>query len=250
MPGIVTSVINPGVMCCNLSSPPDFSATYTSGVTITCAGAPLTIDDANCTIMFIRVKPSGGPWLPPLINGQVSISAVSNVITVAGAGTTPFHTGDTYRVGIFAQEKAYVQVSDAYRQTETDPLDLKVVEETLITGTVAADCELPSADGLMMLGYSDLSLNLYLVQGHATDLIIKVWGTNDPNVTPASRRWAQVFGLRTDTNTYVNSIICNATTITALWDFDNLNYKYIKVGVTIGDATNTIDIFARRKAIS
>ena len=251
MPGTVTSIINPGVMCCNYSSPQDFSATYTSGLTITCAGAPFTIDDANCTVMFIRVKPLNGPWLPPLINGQVSIVAAANVLTVAGAGATPFHTGDTYRIGVFAQDKGYVQASDAYRYYEIDPLDLKVVEESLVEGTVAADCFLPSDDGILLLGAKSLSLNGSLTQAHATDLVLKVWATNHESATPASRTWVQIFGYRSDTNTMVNSITANSVTgvVTYGWDFDNLNYKYVRVGVTVGDATNTTVIKIRRMAL-
>ena len=103
-------------------SPIDFSVAYTSNVTITCSGAPFTIDDANCFIPIIYYKPTGSTWQTPIVNGSggVSIIASSNVITVAGAGT-PFASGDEYVVAVKYQDKGFVAATEANRSSVINP---------------------------------------------------------------------------------------------------------------------------------
>jgi len=90
----------------NFKSPDDFTATYTSNVTITLSGTPFTVESAH--VAYIKYIPSGGNGAEILVNGQkgVTITISSNVITVDGAGT-PFASGDAYEVGINGQEKAF-----------------------------------------------------------------------------------------------------------------------------------------------
>jgi hypothetical protein len=230
------------------TAPTDFTATFLSNVTLTCAGAPFTIEDASCRVVFILFKPAAGSWSSPLINGanSVSITAAANVITVTGAGT-PFAAGDTYWVGVQYQQKAYQLAANLLSTAEAVPLSQQVIEEPLIVTTnVAAITDYPSADGLQMLGAKHLSVNGVMIDADAT-ISIQVFGTNDPNVTAASRRWVALYGYRTDTNTVVNSISCASTTVTFGWDFDNLNCKYVKVVFNNGGGnTNTLEMYIRR----
>jgi len=88
-------------------SPYDFTATYTSNVTVTISWAPFTVEDATCTVTDIWYKPTA--WIrTQLTNGWsgVSMTASANVITVAWAWT-PFASGDLYKVGIDYQRKAH-----------------------------------------------------------------------------------------------------------------------------------------------
>lgn len=147
----------------NYESPYDGSATYTSNVTITCAGFPFTVDSTICRISYIAYKPSAGSWTV-LVNGTngVSMTSSSNVITVSGAGT-PFASGDSYRVGIAYQTKGYTAGTASNRMQEIDPISEKHVEETLIA--VTNQTTNTTAYAYMdMDGYSTLAL-----QGETSD---------------------------------------------------------------------------------
>ena len=86
----------------------DFAVAFTSDVTVTCAGAPFTVDDANCFVSYIYYRPTGGSWQVPIVNGVAgaSITAAADVITVAGV-TTPFAASDEYLVGVIYQKKGH-----------------------------------------------------------------------------------------------------------------------------------------------
>lgn len=83
------------------ASPADFTVAYTSPTTITAAGCPFVIADATCHIIFVQVRPAGGLWSAPLLNGinGVSFTAAANVITAVGM-PVPFAAGDEYWVGV------------------------------------------------------------------------------------------------------------------------------------------------------
>src|SRR3990167_9299240 len=253
----------------DFESPQDFAVAYTSNVTITCSGASFTIDDANCTVLYVQVKPTGSTWGARYVNGQdgISLIAASNVITIAGAGT-PFAASDTYRVGLSAQKKAHTAASNSTRAEEVNPLSLQVVEESLVdtTNVAASQQYYPSSLGMAMLGYKNLSLTGKYIDGDATTTTLIVQGTNDSDATNGT--WVsiqgQIQGLSgtvtgtvsgTAGGTLNPGAVCTsvgtatAQTMTLAWDFDNLNYRYIRVGLLPGDATNTVEIFARRSAM-
>jgi hypothetical protein len=119
-------------------SPNDGTVAFTTNTTITCSGFPFTVDDANCTVVAIYYKPTGGTWQQTLINGSrgVSMVALNNVITVAGAGT-PFATGDTYLVAIKNQQKTITTNTQSQRTGEIDPLPQQYITETTVLTNVA-----------------------------------------------------------------------------------------------------------------
>jgi len=122
------------------TSPADGSVEFTSSTTITCSGFPFTVDDDNCTIVYILYKPSGDDWQAPIVQGASgqSLTADSDVITVAGAGT-PFASGDEYVVGIQYQEKAYNEVNNATQAIRLNPDSESYAGETLVDETDGAD---------------------------------------------------------------------------------------------------------------
>ena len=95
----------------------DFTATYTSNVTITLAGEPATV--TNNQIAFIIVTDSAGTTVQTFINGVngVAMSIAASVITITGAGT-PFAASDTYNVGLNLFDKAYDISNDVYKVQE------------------------------------------------------------------------------------------------------------------------------------
>jgi len=233
-------------------SPIDFAAAYTSNVTITCSGAPFTVEDASVMISYIMYKPTAGSWTT-LVNGTngVSMTASANVITVTGAGT-PFASGDTYRVGLRYQDKSYTSTTNSLRVEEISPITSRYEEISLVdtTNVAASQQWYPSSDGMLMDGYKNLSLTGKYIDGDAVTSTITVYVTNDEDATAANRDWIQVYGYDSKNNTFVNSISnTTAGTLTFSWDFDNLNYKYVRVGLLPGDATNTAIIKARRNSL-
>jgi hypothetical protein len=122
---------------------------------------------------------------------------------------------------------------------------------------------------MAMLGYKNFSITGKYIDGDATTTTLSVQATNDSDQTNAD--WVDIQGqinglasataaIPTVTGTVagvtgvavVPGTICNlittaiAQTVKFTWDFDNLNYRYIRVVLTPGDATNTTIIYARR----
>lgn len=113
---------SPVTVIANYESPMDFSVAYTSNVTLTCSGAPFTVDSANCDLLSIAV--TNVSWVVTKYtnwHNGVSISASSDVITIAWAWT-PFAATDLkYRVAIAYQDKSYDTTSDSQKTTELVP---------------------------------------------------------------------------------------------------------------------------------
>jgi hypothetical protein len=84
------------------SSPVSFTVNPLGANTVAVVGAPFTVSDANCRVVYLLYKPvATGLWSEPFVNGigGVSLTAAANVITMNGAGA-PFLAGDTYWVGL------------------------------------------------------------------------------------------------------------------------------------------------------
>ena len=248
----VYDMSDPVCMSAEYGSPYDFTATYTSSTSITITGASFTVDDSSCFIVGIVFKPTGGTTWTKLVNGHngVGMVAASGVITVSGYGT-PFASGDSYRVAINYQKKAYDVSTDTIKVIDQSPDRASYVQDSLIdtTNVAAATGYYPSDTGMSMDGFKDMSLTGKLIEGDAVTDTISVEATNDEDTTNAD--WIQVYGLRTDTNASSNLITTAgvAGTYTFAWDFDNFNYSYFRVKLITADSTNTVIIKCRRKSL-
>jgi hypothetical protein len=109
----------------------------------------------------------------------------------------------------------------------------------------------PSADGKEMTGIKSISFTGKIIEGDAETNTFTWEGTNDSDSTSTNRDWITLYGYRTDTDAYVNSVgITTATTLTFGIDFDNCNYKYVRAKFIGGaSATNTVILQARTVAI-
>jgi len=114
----------------------DFTATYTSNVTITLAGEPATV--TNEQISSITITDTAGTTTQTFVNGVggVAMSISSHVITITGAGT-PFTSGDTYDVRLNLFNKAYDTSLDILKIIEQSPLWSRYtsVSADLLSGT-------------------------------------------------------------------------------------------------------------------
>lgn len=224
------------------TNPQDFSVAFTSNVTVTVSGAPFTVDDANCRIAWIMYQPSGGNWQSPLVNGVdgVSLTASSNVITVAGAGT-PFASGDTYAVGISYQNKGYTLTTNSNRSEEIDPLDEHYLEEELIdtTNVAAATNYYPSSDGQPFGNYNNVSIHGETSGGVTFTVEVKIDDSTD---------WVDITraGYRLDDNTTGNASLVDQSFI---MDFDDLHVRHIRIKSVTADATNGVQYHWKFTAI-
>lgn len=116
-------------------SPVDFTATYTSNVTITLAGLPFTITDNSQVIYIVQVNDTAHTshlW----VNGvNCTLEEAANVVTLtADDGSTPFTANDVFVVGINAQKKAYDPTIDSLKTTEQSPIQDQYTDSvTLVT---------------------------------------------------------------------------------------------------------------------
>lgn len=234
---------NPILLQGNYSTPKDGTATYTSNVTITMAISAFIVSDANCFIVGIIYKPAAGLWTK-LINGHngVSITASANVVTVAGAGT-PFAVGDTYRVVIDYQQKAYNTVLNANNSNVVNPDRLAIVDPVALVDTTniaATTTYYPDTSGILLDGYKNVCIE-GVTSGNVTTTIE---ATIDPAASPD---WIDITKAAYDllTNTTGNASFVD---VSFLLDFDNLNVKYLRVKSVTGDNTNAVQYSYRLTA--
>ena len=228
-------------------SPSDFTATYTSNVTITLSAMPFTITDSS-QIVYIKYIPTGGSASEILVNGSggVTVTASSNVLTVDGAAT-PFASGDAYEVGINNQKKGYDSSLDLLKTNVQNQVYARNVTESIVdtTDVAAADNYYPSASGSTMYGYRSLSATGKFIDADGT-VTMTMEGTNDEDATAANRDWISVYGYDAKNDSTVNTFTVTNGTVTFAWDFDNFNYKYYRYKVVNNGATNTFIIKQRK----
>lgn len=164
-------------------SPADFTATYTSNVTITLSGVPITITD-NSQIKYIMMVPAAGQ-AKIFVNGSggVTIAHAANILTISGAGT-PFTAGDVYEIGINGPTKAYDLSIDAKKTISlvnvwnryTDP-------ETLVTAQDLTDAYADFGAEIDMRGYTHLRVGIVLDVNDSENITMKLLGLNESGGT-------------------------------------------------------------------
>lgn len=185
------------------------------------------------------------------------------------AQATAVDTGDAARpiVNLYGEQviAGYDWNTASISVTEADPLNEKVVIDEIVNNTsVSADpgaTYAPSADGIPMLGFKDLSAQLYLVGGvgaaaanrtvttttEATDDLSDGAAVRWPDITPAG------YDLTTNTTGNASYTATGATAVDYIVDFDELNVKRWRLkydwdadpSVTDGE----IGVRVRRKAL-
>lgn len=252
-----------GIPASSHASPIDGAVAYTSNVTVTCSGFPFVVDDANCVISYLLYKPTGGTWQNMLVNGQsgVSMVASANVITVAGAGT-PFAAGDSYRVGIRYQDKAYIAATNHNRSAEISPLDTRDVLVSAIAANITLNnsalyypaaaatptsCWNAFTNNANGGGSNKLSWNGSSIPPNTKTAILTMYASNDPNATVASKRWTQVaFKDDVSGNTVTSLTMTGNAGGTAqpfaISTVDNFGYNFVVLLLTTNDNVTAIYI--------
>jgi hypothetical protein len=161
----------------------------------------------------------------------------------------------------------YTWATDSNRIEEVDPLNEQpVIDELVNLQAVAADPGVtyaPSADGILMFGYKDFSLQLYLLGGigaAATDrtVTLTVQASDDVEVPAATRIWVDItaagYNLRTNALGAASFTATGGVTATSeIVDWDELDCKRVRIRYDWDadpSVTNGIIVVrARRKAL-
>lgn len=169
----ITSFGSPSTIATH-RSPEDFTAIYTSNVTITLSGHPTITSSAQ--LVYIRLVPESGDSAV-YVNGSggVTLTYSSNIITIAGAGT-PFASEDVYEVGINLQDKSYDLNLDNTKTIVQNPTPsyyqdvVPLISTIQILTTSFADLgfEIPCA------GYNKFALWLTIDINQATEIEIRI----------------------------------------------------------------------------
>jgi len=150
----------------------DFTAAYTSNVTITITGADTLTNDQ---LVFIKLTDTAGTSSSVYVNGQdgVTMSTSANVITITGAGT-PFTSGDTYDVGVNLQDKAYDADLDVNKNVVQNPEWARNTSPEAYTVFAPDDATYDEGAVISTAGYNYLNLAYSKSASDADDTNIKV----------------------------------------------------------------------------
>jgi len=230
------------------TSPSNFTATFTSSTTLTLSALSGFSITCSSQLVYVKVIPVTGVS-KIYVNGSdgVTLRISSNVLTISGAGT-PFTAGDCYEVGINALPFEQDPSTQSIKTSQLNMLNNYVVAETLVntTNIAAGTNYYPSSTGMSMDGFKDLCLSGVLIDANNTTTV-SVEVANNPD--PATATFHQIYGFDSEANANVNSVAASSSTKSFVWNFDNLNAAWLRVKLVTGDATNTVRLFSRRKAL-
>lgn len=227
-------------------SPTDFTASYSTSSGVVLTGMPYTPRIEQFASLAVT-KADGTTSSYSRTTNPFSFTdlTTSGVLSVGGASFSSSDLG--YLVMVYGPDKAYNKASDATTVIEASPSCMNVLEESLVdtTNVAAGENYYPSADGMLMTPYRNLSINGQITNSDATSYYT-LQITNDEDSTAASRIWVGAYGYRVDANTTVSGVAVASTTDTFHIDYDAINAKYVRCKVTCGDSTNTVVLKARR----
>lgn len=249
----ITSFGSPSTIA-DYKSPADFTVAYTSASTLTLTGVPFTIA-TGVQIVYLRVRNSTSNTTTVYVNGAggYAMGHSSGVVTLYkdGAAAMMFTANDMYEMGINGQIKSYDPTLDITKMINQSPDRASYVMDSLVdtTNVAAGTAYYPSALGMSMDGFKDMSITGKIIEGDAVTDTIEVQATNDEDTTNAD--WITLYFYRVDTNAMANIITTGgvAGTYTFAMDFDNINFTYYRVKLVTADATNTVIIKMRRKSL-
>lgn len=236
-------------------SPVDFMVTYTSASTITLTGLPFTLA-SGVSIVYIRVRNSSTNVTTVYVNGSggYAFAYSTGVVTAYkdGVASSIFTSGDMYEVGLNGQEKSYDSTLDIIKVVNQSPDRLAYVPDSALdtTSVAAATNYYPSATGMSMDGYKDLSASGKFIDADGT-MTMSFEFTNDEDTTNAD--WIDGSLTAVDIKTGINIIASALTvtngTLTFGLMFKDINFSSFRVKMVNDGATNTGIIKIRRKAL-
>ncbi len=141
-----------------------------------------------------------------------------------------------------ATAKSYDAAVNGLRVEETSPLNQQFVSELLASATnqAATTYYYPSSAGMIMDGYKDITFEY---EGSANETLTFEVSNDSAFTVPKDITKA---GLEMVTNVSGGASFGN---VNAVVKYDNLNVTYIRAKLVTATATNSVKLWARRKAL-
>jgi hypothetical protein len=234
-------------------SPNDGLFTWTSTSTLTASGFPFTVDNL-CQIRSIGItRASGGMVLYENGTNGISLYAIANVLTILKdevAFPTFVNTDLKYAVAINYAPQSIDKTLDVTKVIDQSPNRSAYVQDSLVdtTNVAAATVYYPSALGMSMDGYKDLSLSWKIIEGDAVTDTIEIQFTNDEDTINADWVTGFIFDIKNNAMVNIFTTAGVAGTYTGLWEYENCNWSCFRFKTVVADATNTWIMKIRRKA--
>jgi hypothetical protein len=218
-------------------SPGNFTASYTSGTTITLSGLPITITD-DSQIVYVKVTPlstSSDGKVYVNNSGGVTLREAANVITIYGAGATPFVTGDVYEVGLNDVPPAYDKVNDLDKVQEQSPIwERRTDVTTVVTAEDLTAAYVKQGSTIDMQGYNILQIYVATDVNDSLNVDMKLVGLHTSGGTQYEINGLNITSLWTTTVADFNEV----------YQFNTNGIPYVDimaiagtVGATAGDLT-------------
>ena len=232
-------------------SPSDFTVTYTSASTVTLTGVPFTLASwAN--VVYIKVRNSSTNITNTYVNWSAwyGFAHSAGVITayLNWVAVSIFTVNDMYEMGLNAQQKAYDSTLDVVKVVDQSHDKDSYVKDSLLdtTNIAAATNYYPSATGMTMDSYKDLSISGKFIDADWT-MTMTIEAMQDEDWT--NWDWVQVYAYDAKNNVVANSWTVTNWTLTFYIDLDNFNANLFRIKMVNDGATNTGIIKLRRKSL-
>jgi hypothetical protein len=216
----------------------DFTTAYASGTTILCSGLPFGSLTDKDIVRILQISSTGVVTAYDRTASTITVSGLT--ITVVGA---TFSVTDSFVVetNVYKPIPSYDSGSQSELVNPIWSVSDQYLAETLVdtTNVAAATTYYPSASGLSMDGYRNLSLEGLISGGVTTTIEV----TNDDAASPD---WLDI------TDSLYNWITGGTRYATSwvdtnfLFQMDNVNFKNIRIKSVTSDATNAVQYNLRR----
>jgi len=138
------------------TSPNDFTATFTSNITLTLASLDITITDASQIKYIKQINASNNVFC--LVNGinGVTFTEAAGVVSIVGAGT-PLTAADVYEVGIDEQDKGYDATNKLWKNQDQSPGWSRYTSPVAYTSFTPTSVAYVEGDPLSVEGYKTVN---------------------------------------------------------------------------------------------
>ena len=190
--------------------------------------------------------------VPPLVEARLAQAAALTATSYTGQLVS-----NEYREMVIA---GYNWLARYLNTGEVNPISMQLSEQTLASAVAFAATNTyyyPAANGALMAGFKDLSLEFILSSNGAGDSITLTFEiSQDPAAAPAAGSWVNVMLSGWDTNAGAAAAASYAaagvgSTVTNILDWDNLNAVHYRVVLAVVRATAnlTATLHTRTKAL-
>lgn len=224
------------------TSPQDFTVAFGPAANqVTLTGLPFTPEiEQFASLTYVDATGLSHTCTPDV--NAFNYDSVTGILTVTN-GT--FAVGDLgYKILLLGPDKSYTQLTNSKRVQEINPLSAQSIWESLCSTAVhavSAATYYPSANGMSLLGFRNLTLQLQA----GVNATLTIEGTASTEAAPT---WLDITRTAYDLATNATGV-ANWNNANALVDYEELGIALIRVKVVVVTAPTPVYIYVRRTAI-